>query len=795
MKDWSLLFSSGGPANDLVKVSRFFGDNLFITKQGHLGAALSVRGVDPATVTDELLQTYTEQLTNALRSLPEEFRMYQYLIKRDREPIEMSASYPSEAIAETVRIRNEAVQAGGLYCVDLVWVFVYESQSFFRAKKKHKINAASVFRALMSDLLRDEQILMDRVQAFIDETRSLLDAKLMAKRDVFRFLRRLGNLTDASAFALEWTPDECIDHFVMDSSLTCERDGLRIGGESVQILSTKQPLSDTSPNLMREVFESKCGVIVCLDYKRVTIQEANTVVTNAKNHFEKASYLETVMGFVRLIMAKGQTEKLPPDAAAQKLADEASEVLKRLASGDSLGHCSTTVLLHSPDASQVREAAAATIRTFGRFGGSVYRETYNALNAYRAMLPGGAAANYRMNWMLQSSVADMALMYAPAPGEQRNNFLNREYLLVAETNSQTPYFLNLHWNDVCNLFMSGVMGSGKSACSNAILAALQKYEPRTLIMDIGGSYKNICRQYGGSYVSLDFDGTREWSINPFSLPGTKGNKDFLETFVRLLLVNSRYEVTYKDNRIIHEAVNEIYEQKEDQRRLGNLKLGDDLKEVLYSWIGKGPYADVFDNVEDKLNIAKFQVFDFSKLENYPQVIEPLLFYMFRRDTAIVEDPALLETFKILWCDEAWQFLLNDTCRNAFVKAAKTRRKHNAGLSLVTQSSADLAKVGLLDVVTEVCPTKIFLSNPSADFEAYAKTFHLNAAEVKSFRNLIPKQQLMIKKAEEQAAVLNLRLSPIEIALYGNSPYENVRRLAAIEKYGHEEGLRRFAQAV
>jgi hypothetical protein len=42
-------------------------------------------------------------------------------------------------------------------------------------------------------------------------------------------------------------------------------------------------------------------------------------------------------------------------------------------------------------------------------------------------------------------------------------------------------------------------------------------------------------------------------------------------------------------------------------------------------------------------------------------------------------------------------------------------------------------------------------------------------------------------------VVNLHVDPTEYWLYTNSPYDNVRRQVAFEKYGFERGLEILAQ--
>src|ERR1700751_1961871 len=76
-----------------------------------------------------------------------------------------------------------------------------------------------------------------------------------------------------------------------------------------------------------------------------------------------------------------------------------------------------------------------------------------------------------------------------------------------------------------------------------------------------------------------------------------------------------------------------------------------LAPCLRPWIAEGQYASVFDNSEDTLTFSHFQTFDFQGMDElYPQVLEPLLFYIFQRISQVVYDPALLRVSKQLWAD-------------------------------------------------------------------------------------------------------------------------------------------------
>jgi hypothetical protein len=175
------------------------------------------------------------------------------------------------------------------------------------------------------------------------------------------------------------------------------------------------------------------------------------------------------------------------------------------------------------------------------------------------------------------------------------------------------------------------------------------------------------------------------------------------------------------------------------------------------------------------------------MSQYPELLEPLLFYILHRANAVIADRQISSVFKAFFIDEAWVFLKNPSIQRYVVEALKTWRKHNAAMILSTQSLDELKRSDILDIIIESCATKIFLANPDMDRELYRRQFHLNENEVALISNLIPKQQFLIK-TPELAKIANLNVDPKSYWLYTNDPYDNKKRKEAFETFGFEKGL-------
>ena len=196
---------------------------------------------------------------------------------------------------------------------------------------------------------------------------------------------------------------------------------------------------------------------------------------------------------------------------------------------------------------------------------------------------------------------------------------------------------------------------------------------------------------------------------------------------------------------------------------------------------------LFDNSEDTISFSRFQCFDFQKMSQYPEILEPLLFYILHRANSVISDREISTVFKAFFIDEAWVFLKNPSIQRYIVEALKTWRKANAAMILSTQSLDELRRSEVLDVIIESCPTKIFLANPDMDRDLYRRQFHLNENEVDLISSLVPKQQFLIK-TPELAKVANLTVDRKSYWIYTNDPFDNRKRKEAFETYGFEKGL-------
>ena len=339
----------------------------------------------------------------------------------------------------------------------------------------------------------------------------------------------------------------------------------------------------------------------------------------------------------------------------------------------------------------------------------------------------------------------------------------------------------------------GITGTGKSYFCNFLLQNAQKYKPLTFIFDIGGSFESLTHIFGGSYLNVGHE-ERDFTINPFSLPPTRENQQFLFSLLRVLIEggDQRHRLDSKEEVRLWNAIERVYLLEPRQRSLSNLAgIIGELKDRLYRWTRAGQYGFLFDNVEDTLTFRRFQTFNFSGWGDSLELLEPLLFYILHRASQEICDPQQLATFKVFLMDEAWLFMRNEVIRDYIVRAQKTWRKHKAAMILATQSIKELQESGMLHIVSESCPTKIFLANPDMDRAQYADAFRLNRMECDLIYGLDPPGQMVIRQGPSSKKV-HLNADSVMHWMAVNDPRSNLLRREFFDRHGIAQGLQELA---
>ena len=803
IKPWK----DAGSLNANVNLYGFWDETTFLTKSGDLGVVLKVCGVDFESLDQAGQEFAVRRLEAALKSFGPGFHVYQYLFKTNRPDIPF-AKYGDPLIDAAVEQRREFFEAkrDRLYCIEIFYAVVLEG-----ARSKTGIGAAlgrfpsdpsgawrelkaqftgdSMKILLRTQIERDLDRLKQRVTAFRQQMGDIVEIAELPQSEQFHFFRRLLNFDD---WRIAGSPQstQYLDYQVVNSDITADRDHLRIGDHFVRLLTMREAISVTRPLVLDRLLKIEANFYAVTEWTPLATDAAKKEVVKRRRHANVSK-----SGFISSMKDESKVNQRDVliDEGKQADIEALGDCLRVLADGQVLGDMSLTIVLYDRDRSTVEHEVADFASIFTNQDGLLFPETYNQLNALFAVIPGNYAQNLRKLYLLLANYADLSFFFTVLQGEKRNPHLGTEYLAVLETDNATPYYLNLHNGEVAHTLILGMTGSGKSFLCNFLLTNAQKYKPLTYIFDIGGSFQSLTEIFGGSYLNVGQE-SRDFRINPFSLEPTKENLQFLFSFFRVLIEGQglRYRLDFKEERKLWAAIENMYVVEPSQRTLSTFaEIIGEMKERLHRWTSEGQYGFLFDNAEDTLTFSNFQTFNFGGWGDAPDVLEPLLFYVLHRASLEIGRPERLGTFKVFLLDEAWLFIKNETIRNYVVQAQKTWRKLNAAMILATQSIKELEESGMLQIVAESCPTKIFLANPVMDREVYREAFHLNDTELSIIGDLT-RGQMLIRKAQSSKKV-RLNVDSVSYWIATNNARDNQLKREYFARYGVAEGVRRLAE--
>ena len=795
-------YNSAGSVNALIALWGFVDEHTFLTKAGYVGSVYRLRGVDYECLDLDARRAVVHGFEAALRVLDERCRVYQYLSKRRIRPF--TTPVCEQPVATAAMERRTAYlneRRHELYEIELYLVLLYEGgrsvpdtstrlRGLLRSPRRAArewLSTGATLDVLECDITRDVAHLQQKASAFEVLLGDAIRPMRLPKSEAFRFFRRLVNFDEQDPASLQY--DTHLDYFLGDSPIECHRDHLRVGGHAVKALTMKEPPASTFAHLLEHLYTVPGELIACLEWQRIPNERMRRDIHSRRRHF-----FNKRVSMVNYVSPDTRPEEMLIDESAGATVTQLGDALTEIdVHGHFFGQCSLTVVLVDRDMRILERAAAEASKVMSTHDGALVEETYNLLNAWLAIIPGNTAHNLRRLAVLETNAADLSFLFTLDTGDRISPHMKRDALAVFETRHQTPFFFNLHVDDVGHTVVLGATGSGKSFLLNFLVTQAEQYAPRTVIFDLGHSYRKLATLFHGSYVQVGLQ-QRDVTINPFALAPTPENLHFLHAFVRVLLEGiDAYRVSDAEDRELYDAIENLYVLEASQRRLFTLAnlLPRALAARLRKWVDDGRYAGLFDQLEDTLDVQRFQVFDFEESRAYPEILEPLLFYVLHRVNQQISSSAAAGQLTLCVMDEAWRFIQHDRLRAYVQEALKTWRKRNAAMLLATQSIDDFASADLLRTVIESCPTKLLLANPSLDRAQYADLFHLNAMELDRLTELSPRRQLLLKRPG-LAKVLTLNVDPHSYWLYTNTPLDNDRLAAMVREHGFTEGLHRLA---
>ena len=577
------------------------------------------------------------------------------------------------------------------------------------------------------------------------------------------------------------------------SELEAERRHLRLDGEPVIFYSLLSPPGAARANLLQALYRLDATMTVSLEWRPQRLDAARRKIRGAQRHYFSKRY--SMAAHVQ--ETEGSAAAMVDSAAAAE-SDRLGDALIELETdGIAYGDLALTVAVHGP-LSETESLDGDIRRIFTSHDAKVIREGYGQLPAWFSRMPAQPRRRQvRSVFVSAGLAATMAPIFGPPVGTPRSGHLRAPALAILETQWRTPYYYDLFKGDVGHTLVLGATGAGKSFALNFLLVQALQYDPRVLILDLGGSYRWLTQFLGGGYMELSRKATREagFACVPSRSRRGSGPSGSLPGGSRGSCGSAGGHSAGKTPARFAPASKTSTPSRPNAGpwMCWVRSLPSKMWPALGRWHGSGAWARYFDNPADgdDLHFEDWQVIDMAGAAQHEDLCEAALFYLLERLRLALENPDETARVKLMVVDEAWRYLQDSAVLSYLAEAAKTWRKKNAALIVATQSAGDVTGTAGAEALLESMPTKLFLANPELPEKA-AETFRLNPAEVNTIRGLIPKRELYLRRTDA-AGILRLEVDPASYWLYTSSPVDAQMRAEAVKQYGLTEAIEHLSR--
>ena len=312
---------------------------------------------------------------------------------------------------------------------------------------------------------------------------------------------------------------------------------------------------------------------------------------------------------------------------------------------------------------------------------------------------------------------------------------------VFETTSGSIFNLHFHSDDYnnYNALVIGGSGTGKSFIVNNIIAQYSRHRPKTIIVDLGGSFRGMCLAQGGTYIDMDIKNATN-RMNPlFVTAGGVADEDQINAMV--LFLEKLIVDPVKEGRLAKELVF-ILEQALVQalmRAEGREIFLSDVKESLAAfqggqllasrlsqWTGNGRYAKLFDGPSLLDTSSNFVVFDLSKVRDNADLCSVMFATIIQQVMALGQRAG---GDKFLVFDEAWNMLEDEIVASFIVMAFRALRKGGFSTIAISQGVEEFTKTkNKTAIVNNLSHLIILRQNSDTAAQQVAVEFQLSEAE-------------------------------------------------------------------
>ncbi len=469
------------------------------------------------------------------------------------------------------------------------------------------------------------------------------------------------------------------------------------------------------------------------------------------------------------------------DLESQAQADSTEELLAELIeSGQKIFSFQLAIVVKDKNKESLNFKAKKLLNAFRSLnGGELLEENIASFKVFKTLIPFGNTSMARAKKVKTNNLADFLPIYESYRGDDQKPiclFRNRQRALV-KYDPFNSRLLNY------NCLVTGSSGSGKSFLNNLILLQTTRENCMNFIIDIGGSYRKLCKVIGGQYVDISPPNLHQKNtiaFNPFKLskvesyPSPRKVKFLLAMLENLLTDEEGEKLPKLQKALLEEKIDRLYKEVKNPRLTDYCNLlknsNDDslvkYSKMLYSWTGDRPYGRLLDTNLNFDQQNDFVVFDLKGLSNFPdlQAVMILIITDFILDRVEACENNTTNKKKRILMDECWELLKGKSSSHFMEYCVRTLRKSGAGITFITQGIEEIYNHEIGSAILNNTVTKFILMQ-KGDLKLTKEILKLNEKEMGLVSSLKSR-----KREYSEAFMINNESSAVIRAYPSNKEY-------------------------
>ncbi len=447
------------------------------------------------------------------------------------------------------------------------------------------------------------------------------------------------------------------------------------------------------------------------------------------------------------------------------------------------GYYIANIVIMDADESILKKNVNLTIQNIETLGFSAMVQDYNAIESWLGTLPSHTIYNVRKQMISSlnfSHFIPLSNVWTGSPVSPCDKYpIDSPALLYTVSDGNIPYRLNLHVKDVGHTLAFGPTGTGKSTLLALLIAQFDRYRnSKAWVFDKGRSIYALTKAMGGNHYDVVAEDDSAISFAPLANIKTNSDRIWAEDWLEIVCNIQGVNFDASKTRKIREALDTHIETgAKTLTEFVALVQDEEISEALNFYTIRGS-IHILDGEEERLEASNISTFELAELMTLgDKVVLPVLLYIFQ-----IIEKSLDGSPTGIFIDESWTVLGHPTFSPRIKKWLKELRKKNCFVFMATQSLSDALNSGILDVLQESCPSKIFLPNPEAfqkgsdngvlgPYDFY-RAFGLNDQQIKIIYEAIPKREYYYTSPEGNRK-FNLVLEPYTLAFCAAADVEDV----------------------